>query len=72
MTTRTLPLSHLEASPDGARMYSVWVQWLFSETGEEFLESCAIGRRIWWIDEFIPTSAWTFEQGGRDGTAARQ
>ena len=63
----------LEANPDGSKMYGVWAQWVFDDTGEEIIESDAMARRIWWIDGYIPISnAWDFGQGSGDGTPANQ
>ena len=60
--------ANLEASPDGSKMYGVWTQWVFDDYSvEEVAESDAKARRIWWIDDFIPTDAWVIGQGTGDG-----
>ena len=51
----------LEANPDGSKMYGVWAQWAFDDLGEE-IESDAMSRRLWWIDDYISTNTdltWT-------------
>lgn len=60
--------ANLEANPDGSKLYGVWAQWVFDESGEEVVESDAMARRIWWIDDYIPLDAWDFGQGTGDGT----
>jgi hypothetical protein len=46
--------ANLEANPDGSKLYGVWAQWVLDEeTGEEVVESDAMARRIWWIDDYI-------------------
>ena len=45
--------ANLEANPDGSKLYGVWTQWVYDETGEEIIESDAMARRIWWIDDYI-------------------
>ncbi|WP_455196270.1 hypothetical protein, partial [Kaarinaea lacus] len=62
--------ANLEANPDGSKMYGVWAQWVFDATGEEIIESDAVARRIWWIDNYLPADAWVFGQGSGDGTPA--
>ncbi|MCK5121808.1 MAG: hypothetical protein KAQ91_07480 [Methylococcales bacterium] len=59
----------LEANPDGSKLYGVWTQWVFDATGEEVVESDAMARRIWWIDNYIPLNAWDFGQGVGDEPA---
>jgi hypothetical protein len=45
--------ANLESNPDGSKLYGVWAQWVLDElTGEEVVESDAMARRIWWIDEY--------------------
>jgi hypothetical protein len=52
--------ANLEANPDGSKMYGVWAQWVLDVTGEEVVESDAMARRIWWIDEWrSDTNAYT-------------
>lgn len=60
--------ANLEANPNGSKMYGVWAQWVFDVLGEEVVESDALARRIWWIDDYIPSNAWDFGQGSGDGT----
>jgi hypothetical protein len=62
--------ANLEANPVGSKMYGVWAQWVFDASGTEIIESDAIARRIWWIDDYIPADAWVFGQGSGDGTPA--
>jgi hypothetical protein len=45
--------ANLEANPDGSKLYGVWGQWVFDEYGEEVVESEAMARRIWFIDEWV-------------------
>jgi hypothetical protein len=45
--------ANLEATPAGTKLYGAWAQWVFDETGEEAIESDAMARRIWWIDDYI-------------------
>ena len=52
--------ANLEANPDGSKMYGVWAQWVFDDTGEEVSESDAMARRLWWIDDYVSdTQAYT-------------
>ena len=44
--------ANLEANPDGSKMYGVWAQWIFDDTGEEVIDSDAMARRIWWLDNY--------------------
>ncbi len=53
----------LEANPNGSKMYGVWAQWVYGADGEEVVESDAMVRRVWWIDDYIPTDAWVAGQG---------
>ena len=62
--------ANLEANPDGSKLYGVWTQWVFDDSGEEVSESDAKARRIWWIDDYIPTDAWIIGQGTGDGVPA--
>jgi hypothetical protein len=45
--------ANLEANSYGSKMYGVWAQWVFDETGEEVLDSSAQARRVWWIDDYL-------------------
>ncbi|MDQ2090859.1 choice-of-anchor O protein [Marimonas arenosa] len=50
----------LEAKTDGSKLYATWTQWVFGEDGEEIVESDAMARRIWWIDDYISSdNSWT-------------
>jgi hypothetical protein len=63
--------ANLEANPDGSKLYGVWAQWVFDEAGEEVMESDAMSRRIWWIDDYISEeNAWILGGGSGDGTPA--
>lgn len=45
----------IEVNPDGSFMYGVWAQFDHLE-----LESDAVARRVWWIDDYISQdNAWT-------------
>ena len=50
--------ANLEANPDGSKLYGVWAQWVFDETGEEVEESEAQARRLLWLDDYLPSDAW--------------
>ena len=45
--------ANLESNPDGSKLYGVWAQWVFDEDGEHVVESDAMARRIWWIDDYV-------------------
>ncbi len=60
----------LESNADGSKLYAVWAQWVVDEASEEVLESDAIARRFWWIEDYIPSTAWIFGQGTGDGIPA--
>jgi hypothetical protein len=45
----------LAANPDGSKMYGIWAQWVFDDSGEEVVESDAQARRVWWLDDYIST-----------------
>ena len=45
--------ANLESNPDGSKLYGTWAQWVFDEAGEEVVESDAMARRIWWIDDYV-------------------
>lgn len=60
----------LTASPGGQFLYGVWAQLLHDENTGDLVESDAMARRIWWIDGYIPSTAWEFGQGSGDGTPA--
>jgi hypothetical protein len=48
------------ASPYGDFLYAVWAQAQHDATTGELLESDAMFRRVWYLDDFIsPTNAWT-------------
>lgn len=54
----------LEATPDGSKLYGVWTQWVTDASGEEVVESEAMARRLWWIEDYIPSDAWDALVGG--------
>ena len=56
--------ANLEANPNGSKLYAVWAQWMFDSSGEEVAESDAMARRVWWIDDYIPSDAWEALIGG--------
>ncbi len=62
--------ANLEATADGSKMYGVWAQWVLDAGSGEVVESDAMARRLWWIDDYIPANAWIFGQGSGDGTPA--
>jgi hypothetical protein len=46
----------LVANPDGSKMYGVWAQWVFEDDEDyesDIIESDAMARRLWWIDDYI-------------------
>jgi hypothetical protein len=48
--------ANLEANPDGSKLYGVWAQWVFADDNDyesEIIESDAMARRIWWIDDYV-------------------
>jgi hypothetical protein len=50
--------ANLEATPDGSKLYGVWGQWVFDpDDEEEIIESDAMARRIWWIDDYVSDTA---------------
>lgn len=51
----------LEAKQDGSKLYGAWSQWVFEDDGmEDIVESEAMARRVWWIDDYISSeNAWT-------------
>ena len=52
--------ANLEANPDGSKLYGVWAQWVVDPVMEDTVESDAMARRLWWIDEFISgDNSWT-------------
>ena len=56
--------ANLESNPDGSKMYGVWAQWVFENDNYEgeVIESDAMSRRIWWLDDWIPSDAWVLGQ----------
>ena len=48
--------ANLETNPDGSKLYGVWAQWVFDVTGEGIVETDAMARRIWWIDNYVSTT----------------
>ena len=56
--------SSLVANPGGQFLYGAWTQLLLDEETGEPVDSDAMVRRIWWIDDYISeTQAWDFGQG---------
>jgi hypothetical protein len=55
--------ANMEANPDGSKMYAVWAQWVFADDNDyesEIIESDAMARRVWWIDDYVSdTNAYT-------------
>jgi hypothetical protein len=54
----------MTANPDGSKMYAVWAQWVFEGDRDnydgEIIESDAMARRVWWIDDYVSdTEAYT-------------
>ncbi|MEJ2522386.1 MAG: hypothetical protein P8080_05830, partial [Gammaproteobacteria bacterium] len=60
----------LEANPGGEFIYGAWSQLQIDEGTHEPVDSDAMVRRIHYIDDYIPSDAWTFGQGTGDGTPA--
>ena len=55
-------------NPGGEFIYGVWAQWMYENddyTGD-IVESDAMARRIWYIDDYIPSDAWVL--GGGSGS----
>lgn len=55
----------LTANPGGQFLYAVWAQ--AQITDDELVESDAMHRRGWWVDDFFPVDAWVFGQGTGGG-----
>jgi hypothetical protein len=51
------------ANPDGSKLYTVWAQWVFENNDDyesEIIDSDAMARRVWWIDDYrSETEAYT-------------
>ena len=62
--------ANLESLPDGSRLYGVWAQWVYDANGEDVVESAAMARRIWWLENYVPSNAWILGQGTGDGVPA--
>jgi hypothetical protein len=48
--------ANLVANPDASKLYGVWSQWVFADDEDyesEIVESAAMARRIWWIDDYV-------------------
>ncbi len=44
--------------PDGSKLYAVWAQWVFEDDEDydsDYLETDAMARRLWWIDDYRST-----------------
>ena len=59
---RSASESSLTANPGGEFLYGAWSQLQLDDFGEA-VDSDAMARRIWWIDDYIPSDAWIFGQG---------
>ncbi|MGD8939420.1 MAG: choice-of-anchor O protein [Gammaproteobacteria bacterium] len=57
----------LEANPGGQFIYGVWAQWLYDEDTDTLVESDAMARRVWYIDDYIPSDAWVIGGGSSGG-----
>jgi hypothetical protein len=45
------------ASPYGDFLYAVWAQWTHDSTTGDLTEADAMFRRVWYLDEYIPSDA---------------
>ena len=48
--------ANLVSNPGGTKLYGVWTQWVFAYDDDyesEIVESEAMARRIWWIDDYV-------------------
>jgi hypothetical protein len=57
----------VEANPGGEFLYAVWAQLELDDQTHELVESDAMFRRVWYLDDYIPTDAW-----GGDGQGPGQ
>ena len=67
----------LEANPDASKLYAVWSQWVFENDDYEgeIIESEAMARRVWWIDDWRSTNEdliWTLPGTSQQGTPVNQ
>lgn len=58
----------MTANPGGQFLYAAWAQAQLEDG--EVIESDAMERRVWYVDEFIPISAWIFGQGAEGETGS--
>lgn len=59
----------LAANPGGQFLYGIWAQIAHDVDTGELLESDAMCRRVWWLDDYISTDwSWDFGQGSGSGT----
>ena len=68
----------MEMNPGGTKVYAVWAQWVFEGDRDnyegEIVESEAMARRLWWIDDYIcegtldPNCAWSLPGTSSDTT----
>lgn len=62
----------LTANPGGQFLYGAWAQIQHDVDTGEAVESDAMARRVWWIDNYISeTWAWVFGQGSGNGIPAQ-
>jgi hypothetical protein len=57
----------LASNPDASKLYAVWAQWVFEDDSDydsAYTESDSMARRIWWIEDYIPSDAWEALLGG--------
>jgi len=58
------------ANPGGQFLYATWAEMLHNDAGE-MVESDAMVRRVWWIDDYVSdTYGWDFGQGPQDNTVS--
>jgi hypothetical protein len=68
----------LAANSDGSKLYGVWAQWVYAVKDDyesEIIESEAMARRLWWIDNYRsadPTLTWTLPGTNQQGTGSGQ
>jgi hypothetical protein len=63
--------ANLEANPDGSKLYGVWAQWVIDEATGETVDSEAMIRRMWWIDDWRSgddTNTWNLPGTNQSGT----
>ena len=48
--------ANLVSNPNASKLYGTWTQWVFmydDDYESEIVESDAMARRIWWIDDYV-------------------